>query len=108
MSALPAIAEVPARSRHVREVPNSDIRGPRLCVAHSQGLHHGGPRARPGAAESPLWVNLRRTQREHMPSGSPADNRHQRALSAAAAPAILPMEAQTPVTRAPPAPKEAP
>jgi hypothetical protein len=62
----------------------------------------------PGAAESPLWVNLRRTQREHIPSGSPADNRHQRALSAAAAPAILPMEAQTPVTRAPPAPKEAP
>src|SRR4029077_19094801 len=33
---------------------NSDIRGPRLCVAHSQGLRHGGPGARPGAAESPL------------------------------------------------------
>jgi hypothetical protein len=48
------------------------------------------------------------TERGHMPSGSPADDRHRRALSAAAAPAILPMEAQTPVTRAPPAPKEAP
>src|SRR5262249_51569023 len=37
-----------------------------------------GPGARPGAAESPLWVNLRRTQREHMSSSSLADNRHQR------------------------------
>jgi len=57
-----------------------------------------------GAAKNPLWVNLRRTQREHMSSNSAADNRHQRALSAAAAPAILPI----PPFERPPAPKEAP